>query len=56
MLKSTDMTKLEIAQRCGFSSSSNFYKAFVSVTGKKPNDYSKNNVSQNDTYSVEKKQ
>lgn len=39
MLKSTDMTKLEIAARCGFSSSSNFYKAFVSVTGKKPNDY-----------------
>lgn len=40
MLKTTDMTKLEIAERCGFSSSSNFYKAFVAVTGKKPSDYS----------------
>ncbi len=41
MLKSTDMTKLEIAECCGFSSSSNFYKAFVSITGKKPGDYTK---------------
>ena len=24
----TDLTKLEIAERCGFTSSSNFYKAF----------------------------
>ena len=40
MLKTTDMTKLEIAERCGFSSSSNFYKAFVHITGKKPSDYS----------------
>ena len=39
MLKTTDMTKLEIAEQCGFSSSSNFYKAFVHITGKKPNDF-----------------
>ena len=39
MLRSTDMTKLEIAQRCGFSSSSNFYKAFFNVTGKRPSDF-----------------
>ena len=41
MLKSSDMTKLEIAERCGFSSSSNFYKAFLHVTGKKPGDYAR---------------
>ena len=28
MLKSTDMTKLEIAEPCGFSGASNFYKMF----------------------------
>lgn len=39
LLKSTDLTKLEIAERCGFSGSSNFYKAFAHVTGKKPGDY-----------------
>lgn len=39
LLRSTDMTKVEIAGRCGFSSLSNFYAAFASVTGKKPGDY-----------------
>ncbi|MBQ8358148.1 MAG: helix-turn-helix transcriptional regulator [Clostridia bacterium] len=39
MLKHTDMNKLEIAEKCGFSSSSNFYKAFFKVTGKRPGDY-----------------
>ena len=39
MLKTTDLTKLAIAEQCGFSSSSNFYKAFVHVTGKRPNDF-----------------
>ncbi len=39
MLKSTDMSKLEIAEKCGFSSSSNFYKVFFNITGKKPSDY-----------------
>lgn len=38
-LKSTDLSKLEIASLCGFSSSANFYKAFSKVTGKKPGDY-----------------
>lgn len=39
LLKRTNMNKLEIALQCGFSSSSNFYKAFARVTGKKPSDY-----------------
>lgn len=39
LLKTTDMTKLEIAGRCGFSSPSNFYKLFSKITGKTPNDY-----------------
>ena len=41
MLKTTDLTKLEIAERCGFSSSSNFYKAFFRITGKHPGDFSR---------------
>lgn len=40
LLKGTRMTKLDIALQCGFNSSSNFYKAFYHVTGKKPGDYS----------------
>ncbi len=43
MLKQADMTKLEIAQRCGFSSPSHFYKAFTAVTGKRPGDFQKRN-------------
>ena len=38
-LKTEESTKIEIAESCGFSSSSNFYKIFTSVTGKKPSDY-----------------
>lgn len=38
-LKTTSLSKLEIASLCGFNSSSNFYKAFSKVTGRKPNDY-----------------
>ena len=41
MLRSESVTKLEIAERCGFSSSSNFYKVFSAVTGKMPSDYTK---------------
>ena len=41
MIKSTDMTKMEIAERCGFSSPSHFYKAFREVTGKKPKDFAR---------------
>lgn len=39
MLKHTSLGKLEIAQACGFSSSSNFYKAFHQITGKQPSDF-----------------
>lgn len=39
LIKNTNLTKLEIAEKCGFSSSSNFYKAFFNVTGRKPSDY-----------------
>ena len=39
LIKTTNMTMLEIAGNCGFSSSSNFYKAFAKITGKKPTDY-----------------
>lgn len=41
LLRTTDMTKLEIAEQCGFTSSSNFYKAFFHVTGKRPGDFAK---------------
>lgn len=40
MLKTTNMSKLEIASQCGFNSSANFYKAFSRITGKTPGDYS----------------
>lgn len=39
LLKTSELSKLEIAERCGFSSSSNFYKAFFKITGKHPKDY-----------------
>ena len=38
LLKTTDMSKLEIAYTCGFNSPSNFYKAFRKITGKAPGD------------------
>ena len=41
ILKSENVGKLEIAERCGFSSSSNFYKMFFAITGKTPSDYTK---------------
>ncbi len=41
LLRTTELTKLEIAEQCGFTSSSNFYKAFFHVTGKKPSDFVK---------------
>ena len=39
LLRTTSLSKLEIAERCGFSSSSNFYTAFTAVTGKTPSAY-----------------
>lgn len=38
-LQETDKTIWEIALDCGFNSSSNFYKAFRSITGKSPQDF-----------------
>lgn len=40
MLKNYDTTVLDIAQQCGFATSSNFYKAFSTITGKKPSYFS----------------
>lgn len=39
LLKSSDLTKSEIAFRCGFNNTANFYKAFRKVTGKTPSDF-----------------
>ena len=39
LLKNTDLSKTDIALQSGFSSSSNFYKAFKKITGKKPGDF-----------------
>ena len=39
LLRDTDLTKLDIAGMCGFSSPSNFYRAFAQVTGKTPSHY-----------------
>lgn len=41
LLRTTDMTKLEVLSRCGFQSPSNFYKAFSRVTGKRPGDFAR---------------
>lgn len=41
LLQTSNMNKLDIAEACGFSSSSNFYKMFSKITGKTPSDYVK---------------
>lgn len=41
LIKTTSMTKLDIAEQCGFNSSSNFYKAFGKITGKTPSQFAK---------------
>lgn len=38
-IENTSMTKLEIAEKCGFNNTANFYHAFRRVTGKTPSDY-----------------
>ena len=38
-LKTTELTRLEIATKCGFNNTANFYHAFRRVTGKTPGDY-----------------
>lgn len=40
-IETTDLTKLEIAVKCGYNNTSNFYHAFKRVTGKTPSDYKK---------------
>lgn len=40
-IESTDLTKLEIATKCGYNNTANFYHAFKKVTGKNPSDYKK---------------
>ncbi len=39
LIESTNLTKLEIAVKCGFNNTSNFYHAFKRITGKTPSDY-----------------
>ena len=41
LLQAEHISRLEIAERCGFSSSSNFYKTFTALTGKTPGDYAR---------------
>lgn len=41
LIESTNLTKLEIAIKCGYNNTSNFYHAFKRVTGKTPRDYKK---------------
>ena len=41
LIKSTDMTMLEIATHCGFNNSASFNKTFTKTTGKKPTEYRK---------------
>ena len=40
-IESTDMTRMEIALKCGYNNTSNFYYAFKRITGKNPGDYKK---------------
>jgi len=40
-IENTNLTKIEIAVKCGYNNTSNFYHAFRKVTGKKPSDYKK---------------
>lgn len=42
LLENSDLSILEIANRCGFNNSANFYKAFKAVTSNVPSHYRKN--------------
>ncbi len=42
MLKTTDMSILNIGLSCGFNNSANFYRCFKKITGKTPKDYKNN--------------
>lgn len=41
-IKTTDLTRLEIAAKCGYNNTSNFYYAFKKITGKNPAEYREN--------------
>lgn len=41
LIESSNLSRLEIALKCGYNNTSNFYYAFRRVTGKTPGDYKK---------------
>jgi len=41
LLRNSELTKIEISEKCGFSCVANFYKTFKHITGKTPGDYKK---------------
>ena len=41
LIESTNLSRLEIALKCGYNNTSNFYYAFKRITGKTPGDYKK---------------
>ena len=41
LIESSDLSRLEIALKCGYNNTSNFYYAFKRVTGKTPGNYKK---------------
>lgn len=43
LIKTSGLSKTEIAAQCGFTGMANFYKAFKKVTGKVPSDYEPQN-------------
>lgn len=44
LIESTNLSRLEIALKCGYNNTSNFYYAFKRVTGKTPGDYKNNST------------
>ena len=45
LLKNTKLSTLEISQKCGFNTPSNFYRAFKKLTAQNPNYYRKSDTS-----------